>query len=164
MCIRDSYNSRNQLIEIDYYGKDWELTSYNNDKYAIQKDEYDERGYICLLYTSDNCPFCPSSHSTRVLDDDTTTGKTQVLGGNMNAETDTIDPVSYTHLDVYKRQAMECITGIDHTHTGKTIKGYLQLTVGQSIYKAANDLYDQYVPVRKQKMCIRDSGIDVPHK
>lgn len=34
----------------------------------------------------------------------------------------------------------------------KTIKGYLQLTVGKSIYKAANDLYDQYVPVRKQSI------------
>lgn len=43
VCI---YNSRNQRIEIEYYGKDGELTSYNNDKYAIQKDEYDERGYI----------------------------------------------------------------------------------------------------------------------
>ena len=32
------------------------------------------------------------------------------------------------------------------------IKGYLQLTVGKSIYKAANDLYDQYVPVRKQSI------------
>lgn len=29
---------------------------------------------------------------------------------------------------------------------------YLQLTVGKSIYKAANDLYDQYVPVRKQSI------------
>ena len=41
---------------------------------------------------------------------------------------------------------------LDHTHTGKTIKGYLQLTVGKSICKAANDLYDQYVPVRKQRI------------
>ena len=40
----------------------------------------------------------------------------------------------------------------EYTHTGKTIKGYLQLTVGKSIYKAANDLYDQYVPVRKQSI------------
>ena len=54
-------------------------------KKCINGHQYDSSIY------GDNCPFCPSSHSTRVLDDDTTTGKTQVLGGNMNAETDTID-------------------------------------------------------------------------
>ena len=50
-------------------------------KKCINGHQYDSSIY------GDNCPFCPSSHSTRVLDDDTTTGKTQVLGGNMNAET-----------------------------------------------------------------------------
>ena len=61
---------------------------------------------------------------------------------------------TYSTMEIqsFLRKAMECITGIDHTHTGKTIKGYLQLTVGKSIYKAANDLYDQYVPVRKQSI------------
>ena len=59
---------------------------------------------------------------------------------------------SIAEIQHFLKKAMECITGIDHTHTGRTIKGYLQLTVGKSICKAANDLYDQYVPVRKQRI------------
>lgn len=59
---------------------------------------------------------------------------------------------STIEIQTYLRNVMECIVGIDNTHTGKTIKGYLQLTVGKSIYKAANDLYDQYVPARKQSI------------
>lgn len=59
---------------------------------------------------------------------------------------------STAEIQHFLKKAMECITGIDHTHTGKTVKGYLQLTVGKSICKAANDLYDQYVPVRKQRI------------
>lgn len=61
---------------------------------------------------------------------------------------------SIAEIQHFLKKALECITGIDHTHTGRTVKGYLQLTVGKSICKAANDLYDQYVPVRKQ--CIID--------
>ena len=45
---------------------------------------------------------------------------------------------TYSTMEIqsFLRKAMECITGI----------------VGKSIYKAANDLYDQYVPVRKQSI------------
>lgn len=59
---------------------------------------------------------------------------------------------STIEIQTYLRKAMECIVGIDNTHTGKTIKGYLQLTIGKSMFKAANDLYDQYVPMRKESI------------
>lgn len=38
------YNNRNQQIEIRYYDKDGKLTLYGGDKYAVQKDEYDDKG------------------------------------------------------------------------------------------------------------------------
>lgn len=59
---------------------------------------------------------------------------------------------STIEIQTYLRKAMECIVGIDNTHTGKTIKGYMQLTIGKSMFKAANDLYDQYVPTRKESI------------
>lgn len=59
---------------------------------------------------------------------------------------------STIEIQTYLRKAMECIVGIDNTHTGKTIKGYMQLTIGKSMFKAANDLYDQYVPMRKESI------------
>lgn len=38
------YNSRNQLTEIVYYGKKGELVCYDDDKYAVQQQEYDTKG------------------------------------------------------------------------------------------------------------------------
>lgn len=38
------YNSRNQVTEIAYYGKEGELVCYNDDKYAVQRNEYDAKG------------------------------------------------------------------------------------------------------------------------
>lgn len=38
------YNNRNQCVETRYYGTDGKLTRYNNDKYAVSKEEYDNRG------------------------------------------------------------------------------------------------------------------------
>ena len=45
-CHKETYkyNSRNQCIETRYYGTEGKLTRYNNDKYAVSKDEYDNRG------------------------------------------------------------------------------------------------------------------------
>ena len=40
----NSYNSRNQLTEVRYYDTDGQLTAYAEDTYAIQKNEYDEKG------------------------------------------------------------------------------------------------------------------------
>lgn len=61
---------------------------------------------------------------------------------------------TYSTIEVqsFLRKAQECIIGIDNTHTGKTIKGYLQLNIGKSIYKAANELYDLYIPARRQSI------------
>lgn len=39
------YNSRNQLTEIAYYGTKGELVCYNDDKFAIQQQQYDIRGH-----------------------------------------------------------------------------------------------------------------------
>lgn len=38
------YNNRNQVTEIAYYGKKGELVCYDDDKYAIQQQEYDAKG------------------------------------------------------------------------------------------------------------------------
>lgn len=38
------YNSRNQLVERRYYNTSGKLTTYNNDRYAIERNEYDNRG------------------------------------------------------------------------------------------------------------------------
>lgn len=38
------YDERNQIIERRYYGKDNKLTTYDDDDYAIKKDEYDNKG------------------------------------------------------------------------------------------------------------------------
>lgn len=39
------YNNRNQRIETKYYGKKGELVKYNGDKFAIRRDEYNDRGF-----------------------------------------------------------------------------------------------------------------------
>lgn len=52
------YNSRNQQIEIRYYDTKGNLTTYNKDKYAIQKDEFDAKGLRthCYFYGVDGKP------------------------------------------------------------------------------------------------------------
>lgn len=52
------YNTRNQLTEITYYGKKGELVCYGDDKYAIQQQEYDEKGNRsrCTFYGTNRKP------------------------------------------------------------------------------------------------------------
>ncbi len=52
------YNSRNQLIEIAYYGKNGKLVCYGDDKYAIQKQEYNAKGQriSCSYFGTDEKP------------------------------------------------------------------------------------------------------------
>lgn len=52
------YNNRNQQIEKRYYNTKGNLTIYNKDKYAIQKDEYDNKGLRthCYFYGVDGKP------------------------------------------------------------------------------------------------------------
>ena len=57
---------------------------------------------------------------------------------------------SIAEIRSFLEKAMDCIIGIEHRHTGRTIKGYLQLNIRMGIYKAVNELYEQYVPVSKQ--------------
>lgn len=44
------YNNRNQMTEIAYYGKKGELVCYNDDKYAVQQQEYNSKGH-CVRST-----------------------------------------------------------------------------------------------------------------
>lgn len=52
------YNSRNQVTEMSYYGKKGELVCYNDDKYAIQHNEYDAKGNRsrCTFFGTNNEP------------------------------------------------------------------------------------------------------------
>lgn len=55
-----SYNSRNQLTEIRYYNTSGKLTTYNDDYYSIQKNEYDDKGnrVKCYYYGTNEKPVC----------------------------------------------------------------------------------------------------------
>ena len=55
-----SYNSRNQLTEVRYYNTSGKLTTYDDDNYAIQKNEYDDRGnrLKCYYYDINEKPVC----------------------------------------------------------------------------------------------------------
>lgn len=55
-----AYNSRNQLTEIRYYNTAGKLTNYNDDNYAIQKNEYDHKGNMvkCYYYGTNEKPVC----------------------------------------------------------------------------------------------------------
>lgn len=52
------YNNRNLLIEVRYYDEKGKLTTYDQDRYAIEKNEYDNKGLrICRSYYGiDNKP------------------------------------------------------------------------------------------------------------
>lgn len=54
------YNSRNQLTEIRYYNKAGKLTTYDEDNYAIQRNEYDDKGnrVKCYFYGTNEKPVC----------------------------------------------------------------------------------------------------------
>lgn len=55
-----SYNSRNQMTEIRYYNTSGKLTTYNDDYYSIQKNEYDDKGnrVKCYYYGTNEKPVC----------------------------------------------------------------------------------------------------------
>lgn len=44
-----TYNNRNQVIERRYYGTDGKLINYKEDRFAIERCEYDDRGYVVLV-------------------------------------------------------------------------------------------------------------------
>jgi len=56
--VTRTYNSRNQVTEICYYNKNFQLTLTSNDGIAKLKNEYDNRGnrVKCLYYGTDSKP------------------------------------------------------------------------------------------------------------
>ena len=44
-----AYNNRNQIVERRYYGTDGKLTNYKQDRFSIERCEYDDRGYVVLV-------------------------------------------------------------------------------------------------------------------
>lgn len=52
------YDVRNQITEITYYGKKGELVCFNDDKYAIQQQEYNSKGHRirCTYFGTDRKP------------------------------------------------------------------------------------------------------------
>lgn len=61
------YNSRNQLTETRYYNVSGTLVAYNDENYAIERNEYDERGYrihIAYLGIDENPVNCSQNWSS----------------------------------------------------------------------------------------------------
>ena len=68
------YNAHNQMTEIAYYGKKGELVCFNDDKYAIQQQEFNTKGHRtrCTYFGTDRKPvLCKEGWhtSTYELDD-----------------------------------------------------------------------------------------------